>query len=81
MNFEKEYQALKKKLDEAIKDNLRDIEDSHKELDVIIDVMNKYPDRFTKESGILFIVEDALEEARALVADGEKLIKASNLLK
>jgi len=80
MNFEKEFSALKKKLEGAIKDNLKDIEASYKELDIIIDVMNKYPDRFTKEGGLSFIVQDALDEARALVTDGEKLIKAHQML-
>lgn len=81
MKFEKEYQDLKNRLGEAIKDNLRDIEDSCKELYLIRDLMDKYPDKFAKKGFLDVIVQDALDEAKALIADGEKLIKASNLLK
>lgn len=80
MNFEKEFNALKKKLEGAIKESLRDIEESYKELDVISDVMDKYPDKFTKEGGMALIVQDALDEAKALITEGEKLIRAHSLL-
>lgn len=77
MNFEKEYQALKKKLDEAIKDNLRDVYDSQEEISLIMRLVDEHGHSEFFQS----VAKDALEEARAIVADGEKLIKASNLLK
>jgi vacuolar-type H+-ATPase subunit H len=77
MNFEKEYQALKRKLDEAIKDNLRDIHDSQEEISLIMRLVDEHGHSEFFQS----VAKDALEEARAIVADGEKLIKASNLLK
>lgn len=77
MNFEKEYQVLKKKLDEAIKDNLRDVYDSQEEISLIMRLVDEHGHSEFFQS----VAKDALEEARAIVADGEKLIKASNLLK
>lgn len=77
MNFEKEFEALKKRLDEAIKENLQDINDAQQEIDLIM----KLVDEHGHTEFFQTVARDALEEARAIAADGEKLIKASQLLK
>ncbi len=80
MNFQKEFEVLKRKLDDAIKENLKDIEDSQQELKLIVDIMKKYPDKLEPGGFIDSVIQDALDDAKANVADGEKLIKAYHLL-
>lgn len=80
MNFQKEFEALKKKLDEAIKENIRDISESQQELDIIADVISKYPEKFAEKGGLDLIVQDAIDNAKAVAANGESLIKAYHIL-
>ncbi len=77
MNLEKEYQDLKRRLDESIKHNLEDIKESQAEIDLIM----KLVDEHVHSEFFQSIAKDALAYARDIVKDGEKLIKASNLLK
>lgn len=77
MNFEKEYQDLRKRLDEAIKLNLEEIKESQAEIDLIMSLVDKHGHSEFFQT----VAKDALEYARDIVRDGEKLIKASNLLK
>jgi len=76
MNFQKEFNALQNKLDEAIKDNLRDIKDSQEEIDLIMRLVDEHGHTEFFQT----VARDALEEARAIVRDGEQLIKAHSLL-
>ena len=77
MNFQEEYVSLKRRLDEAIKDNLADIKDSQAEIVLIM----KLVDEHGHSEFFRSVAEDALSDARMIVSEGEKLIKASNLLK
>jgi L-lactate utilization protein LutB len=77
MNFEKEYQDLKRRLDEAIKLNLEEIKECQEEIDLIMNLVDEHGHSEFFQT----VAKDALDYARDIVADGEKLIKASNLLK
>jgi hypothetical protein len=79
MNILDEIKKLKTKLDESIKFHLLEVADSEQELQLISELMDKYPDKF-KEGGLDFVVKDALEEAKAVVEDGNNLLKAYRLL-
>ncbi len=77
MNIHQEIQDLKGRLDQAIKDNLADIKEAEAELELIMQLVDEHGHTEFFQS----VAKDALEEARAIADEGEKLIKASRLLK
>lgn len=76
MNLLDEVRKLRERLDDAIKNNLKDIKDAQAELDLIMQMTEKYGHQEFFQS----VAKDALEDARMIINEGEKLMKARRLL-
>ena len=72
-----EVQCLKKKLDVAIENNRNDIKDIQKEIDLILELV----DQFGHDKFFQLVASESLADAKNIVSDGQKLVKATELLK
>lgn len=77
MNFiEQERQRLLKKVDEALKDNLKEANDAIAELELIDSIYEGSTLRPDNIDFINSVVRDAIEYAKDIIADNEKLQEA-----